>query len=192
MPGDTLSYLSAFFKDLRVASVTPTSTAGIARLLKQINFDRARVVVEFGPGTGVISRAILDRLPPESHLLLIERNLEFIETLQAEFQDPRVLIHHGLAQDARRILTDHDLHAADYVLSGIPFSLIEPEDREAIVAQTHALLQPDGAFLAYQFLWQPDAHLYDLLFNTFNHLDTGAVFRNIPPLRVFFAHKGRG
>ena len=189
MLGDTRSYLSAFFKDFGVASITPTSTAGIEHLLKHMNFDRARVVVEYGPGTGVISRAILDRLPPESHLLLIERNPEFVETLQAEFQDPRVLIHHGLAQEAGRILAEHDLQAADYVLSGIPFSLIEPEDREVIIAQTHALLQPDGAFLAYQSLWQPDAHLHDLLLNTFSRLDTGSVLRNIPPLRLLFAYR---
>ena len=189
MSGSTQAYLSALLKDFNVASVTPTSPTGVRRLLDGIAFERARVVVEYGPGTGVISKPLLERMPAESRLFLIERNPDFARTLRDALTDPRVTICQGDAADAARFLADHGHDAADYVISGIPFSLMNQPTRERIVRRTHALLNADGAFLAYQFIWQPDRYLHDPLAETFAHLSTDVVFRNIPPLRLFDARK---
>jgi phospholipid N-methyltransferase len=39
---------------------------------------------------------------------------------------------------------------ADAIISGIPFSLIPADEREAIVSQTRQALRPGGCFIAYQ------------------------------------------
>ncbi len=43
------------------------------------------------------------------------------------------------------------LSHADYVISGIPYTTMPPELRETILRKTHSVLDPDGAFLVYQF-----------------------------------------
>jgi len=66
-------------------------------------------------------------------LLVIELNQEFVQYLRATIRDPRLRIVHGSAADVRRILAEHDLARADYIISSIPYSLIPTPQRQRIV-----------------------------------------------------------
>ncbi|PIQ21427.1 MAG: hypothetical protein COW65_09110, partial [Cytophagales bacterium CG18_big_fil_WC_8_21_14_2_50_42_9] len=59
---DTLVYLKTMLRDKNVASFTPTSAVGIKKVCSKINFNKRNVVIEFGPGTGVFTRYLLDHL----------------------------------------------------------------------------------------------------------------------------------
>src|SRR5262245_9504087 len=73
-----------------VASVVPSSRFLARRVADPQSLARARSVVELGPGTGVITRTILDALPRESRLLAIEISEDFISLLKCE-EDPRLI-----------------------------------------------------------------------------------------------------
>src|SRR5437773_11065679 len=59
-------------RPLQIASIMPSSRALVERVASKIDFDRARVIAEYGPGEGVHSRALAQRMRPNAQLLLFE------------------------------------------------------------------------------------------------------------------------
>ncbi|MCK5557186.1 MAG: hypothetical protein KAJ01_02330, partial [Candidatus Hydrogenedentes bacterium] len=119
----TLTIFKNLLKDVRVGAVVPTSHVAVKRLCSRIDFDKARVIVEYGPGTGVFSKFILRRMSPESKLILVEINSEFCEILR-RINDTRIHVFQDSAEDVGRILKECGENAADHIISGVPFSIL--------------------------------------------------------------------
>lgn len=186
---DTLVYLKNMFRDKQVASFTPTSLHGIKKVCEKINFNKRNVIVEYGPGTGVFTRYLLNHLTPDSKLILIERNSDFVDILRQSFQDSRIFIFHESAENVDKLLTKCHEKQADYIISGIPFSFLPPPLRESIVQKSHACLRLNGKFLAYQTFFQMDRFLKDYLDACFKRTNTEFCLLNAPPMRIFEAIK---
>ena len=60
-----------------VGSVVPSSKFLSRKMLDHLNFKQAKLVVELGPGTGVFTQRIIEKLDEESKLLVIELNDAF-------------------------------------------------------------------------------------------------------------------
>jgi len=73
-------------------------------VLAQVDWTRARVVVEYGPGVGTITQEILKRMRSDAVLAVIELNPQFVSFLQKRIQDPRLRVIHGSASDAKQVL----------------------------------------------------------------------------------------
>jgi|SRR5690625_4826300 len=164
-----------------LGSVIPSSKILVDRLLTRADWGRARTIVEYGPGVGTFTAAILRRLSPNAKLLAIETNHDFVDYLQRELDDPRLLVECGSAADVEHILQRRGLPKADYIISGIPFSVMPAELRQEILASTHDALQPDGAFLVYQFSNKVQRELG----HTFGQVERGYVLRNVLPAHWF-------
>lgn len=188
----TLAYLRNLFSDKYIASVTPTSIFGVRRVCEKIDFAGSSVLVEFGPGTGVFTRYLLERIGTGARLVLIERNRNFAEILRKSFQDPRVLVANDSAENVLSILKGFGAFPADYILSGIPFSFFSEELRRRILAATHNALREGGKFLTYQTFYQAPAHLRIPLERCFGEVHVEYEMRNIPPLGICEAIKGNG
>ncbi len=183
-------HLRAFLKDPKgVAALTPTSRASVERIVSKLPAAEAELVVEFGPGSGVLTRALLERLQPEARLVAIEKNAELAARLTANFDDPRLVVVHDTAARVREILAGMGLGAADCALSGIPFFWLPPEVALAIVASTHAALVDDGTFVTYQTFYQPRRHLRVHLERCFRTVRSELDLRNLPPYRICQAVK---
>src|SRR5688572_1139857 len=147
-----LLFARNFLKHPRMlGSVIPSSRFLIHELLRKVDWGRARVVVEYGPGVGTITTAILRRLRPDGVLLVIEMNEEFVRFLREHVRDPRLHVVHGSAEEVRERLRELGHERADYVISGIPFSTMPAASRATILRHTHDLLRPRGRLLVYQF-----------------------------------------
>ena len=85
-------FLREFLRDPGIASIKATSPFMVRRILDRMDLRGRRVVVEYGPGTGPFTRALLDRLSPDSRLVLIESNPEFAASLD-RLRDPRVRLY---------------------------------------------------------------------------------------------------
>jgi phospholipid N-methyltransferase len=181
----TLSYIKNFLRDQDVAAIAPSSSFLVRRVCKWIDFSRDQVVVEYGPGNGVFSEYILDRLTPGSTLLLIESNPDFVRLLKTEMaaDDPRVVIAEDRAENIVEILKAHDIDAADYIVSGIPFSFLDADTKDALLARTQDVLSPKGKFLVYQNY----NHLEAPLRKHFSEVTKEYEPRNIPP--TMFAYE---
>jgi phospholipid N-methyltransferase len=168
-----------------LGSLIPSSRFLVERVLRQIDWARARTIVEYGPGVGTITGEILRRLRPDGSLVTIEMNRDFVSYLRRTSPDQRLQVVEGSAADVEPILRDRRLPHADYVISGIPYSTMPPEVRDRILRATHDVLHKDGAFLVYQFTRAVLPGLRD----TFALVDQEFEPRNIMPARLFYCRR---
>lgn len=101
-----------------VGAIMPTSSITASRMASVVDAGSSLPVLELGPGTGVITKAILKRgLPPEK-LYAIEYSDEFCEHLKMLY--PRVNLIHGDAFNLNETLKPFGNIQFDSVISGIP------------------------------------------------------------------------
>ncbi|QTP58416.1 methyltransferase [Billgrantia antri] len=175
-----------FFKHPRMlGSIIPSSSFLIRRLLEPVDWQRARVIVEYGPGVGTITQEILNRLHPDATLVVIETNGDFVDYLNRTMFDPRLKVIAGSAETIEAELERLGLPAADYVVAGLPFSTMPADCRERILAGSQAALAPGGCMLIYQFSPKVSSDLHQ----TFSRVESAFEPINIPPARVYFCHK---
>ncbi len=184
----TKEYIKNFIKDPNIASVTPTSKQGVKEVCSKMSFENRVVIIEYGPATGVFTNYLLEQMSSDSVIITIELNENFVDYLKNNVQDERIHIHHASAERVHDIMEGYG-EQADYILSGIPFTLMNNEVRRNIVKQTHSVLKQGGKFLPYQTFFQRDGHLKDHLHEHFSSVQDRYVFRNIPPMRVYEAIK---
>jgi phospholipid N-methyltransferase len=178
--GQALLFARNFFRHpLMLGSIVPSSRFLIRELLAPIDWSRARVIVEYGPGVGGITAEVLRRMPADGLLIAIETNPDFVSYLRSAFSDPRLHVVAGSAESVEEILRRCGQAQADYIISGIPFSTIPAPLRERILRRTRAALAPGGAFLVYQFT----TRVFPDLKRVF-----GYVGRKFEPLNVLPAH----
>ena len=172
-------FLKTFLKDLDVGAVCPTSRYGVRRVLKRMNFEKRLVVVEYGPGTGAFTSQLLERLTPDSKLLLIEKNEDFIRVLGNRFgHDPRIHLFQGSAEDVESFLKISGETQADYILSGIPFSRIPPPQTSSILSATKRSLRKGASFLVYQYM----PSIKRVLSSVFSQTTMKFILYNFPPI----------
>lgn len=185
----TIDYVKNFVTDKYIASITPTSSFGVRRVCRKIHFKRCGTIVEYGPGTGVFTRYLLQRMRPDASLVLIERNGNFASILKERITDPRVAVFNDSAENVLGALAALDLPEADCIISGIPFSFLTNGVKETILRNTHTALREGGRFLAYQTFYQADDHLKSPLERIFRSVRVEYEMLNIPPIRVYEAVK---
>lgn len=182
--------LTLFFREFckhptMIGSIIPSSDKLIERMLSRVDWNATRVFVEYGPGVGTFTKPILDRLGPDGVLVAIDTNPDFIGYLKRTIADPRLVLVHGSAADVRTVLANHGYDAADYVLSGLPFSTLPPGVGPAIMHETHAVLRAGGAFVVYQYALK----VLQLMRPYFQKIDRDFEPINIPPAQVFWGWK---
>src|SRR5947208_976775 len=125
-----------------LGSLIPSSRFLVEQLLRHIRWNEARVIVEFGPGVGTISSQILKRMRSDATLVVFEINDEFVDVLARRFEDPRLHVVHRSATEVVDVLHELGVESADYVIAGIPFSIMSEEDRRAVLRNTYEALRP--------------------------------------------------
>jgi phospholipid N-methyltransferase len=68
-PMSALFFKRFLQRPFQVASIIPSSRAMVERVADKIDFAKARVIAEYGPGEGVHSRVIARRMSPERNIL---------------------------------------------------------------------------------------------------------------------------
>src|SRR5262245_22750311 len=82
-----------------VASVIPSSGFTIKKMLAPVDWQSTRLFVEYGPGVGTFCRPVLDRLPRDGELIVIDTNPLFIDYLKRTIGDSRFHAVLGSAED---------------------------------------------------------------------------------------------
>jgi phospholipid N-methyltransferase len=185
-PDERLAFLQGFLrKPQQVGSVIPSSRFLERRLVELGGVACARLVVELGPGTGGTTRALLRALPADATLLAIEIDPRFASILR-ESPDPRLIVHEGSAEALAEALALHGLGAPDVVVSGIPFSTIDPALGRRIAGAIFDVLPAGGRFVAYQVR----DRVHDVARPFFGRARVAVELRNFPPMRVYSWRKG--
>src|SRR6266702_1983056 len=185
--GHALLFARNFFRHPRMlGSIVPSSRFLIKQLLEPIDWARARVIVEYGPGVGGITAEILRRMRPDARLIAIEMNPEFVSFLRKTLVDERFQVVEGSAADVRDIMEKFGLSKADYIISGIPLGSMPQAVREPILRNTCEALGTSGSFLVFQFTTRvlPDLNRF------FRYVRRKFEPLNILPAHLFFCQPG--
>jgi phosphatidylethanolamine/phosphatidyl-N-methylethanolamine N-methyltransferase len=172
----------AVLQPKQTSSLVPSSRA-LARAMAAHIGPHTGAVVEFGPGTGIITAAILDRGIPPAALTLFEMNESFASALHARF--PRVTVHTDCAQNAPGLLPA----TIGAVVSGLPLLSMPRTLRREIVAAAFKILRPGGSFI--QFTYGRRAPLTPDGLATLGLRATKGrkVWANFPPAQVYILER---
>ncbi len=167
-------------RPFQVASIIPSSKALVARVASKMDLSQPRVIAEYGPGEGVHSREIVRRMHADSKLLLFELDPAFSRDLRQQFaSDPRIHVINGDASTLPEELRRRGIEQCDYILSGIPFSILEINKKRALLQKTCEALKPGGSFVIYQVTNELRQHA------SFIGQTTSEYFlQNIPPMFI--------
>ena len=178
-----------FFKRLianpiRVGYLVPSSGFLTRQTAKRIDFSRPRVVIELGPGEGCHTRQIVRRMNADSRLILIELDDHFAAHLEKQFaHDRRVTVLHTDALHLVETLGEMGINHPDYIVSGIPFTIMDSELREKLLSNIALSMGPNTVFITYQVSLQISEHkLFDLA------RSEHCLF-NVPPITVMELRK---
>lgn len=175
------SNLIAHLAHLRTSgTIVRSSPYLIRRLLRRIDFARARTVVQLGIGTGCITRELLRRLRPDARLISVEVNEVFVRDCH-RIHDPRLVVRHACAGSLRQLLDELELDRIDHVVSSLPLAIMDSALVERILAMSKSCLAPDGLFLQYQYSLSQRAALE----RCFGDVRVGFTLANIPPAFVY-------
>lgn len=132
----------------QVGAIWPTSRRAVNDLLDLANFSDARTVVEFGTGTGVYTREVLNRLRTDGRFLSFELDPDLASAVSARLSDPRMRMINDSAEHAARYLEGEK---ADILVSSVPFTSLPPDVRDGLMRTAREVLKPGGRMLVLQY-----------------------------------------
>ena len=164
-----------------LGSIIPSSRFLVDAVLAPVDWSRARVIVEYGPGVGTFTTEILRRMRADARLVVIETNQDFVQFIGTMLADSRMWVEHESAENVQRILRRHGLSHPDYIVSGVPLGSMPRDLQSRISLASRDALAPNGQFLVYQFT----SRVLPVLRETFQTVRRSVEFRNIPPAQLF-------
>jgi phospholipid N-methyltransferase len=164
-----------------IASFSPSSRFLSRSMLRGIDWARARVVVELGAGTGPITKELVKAAPPDTKLVIVERDPDFCRLLRQKF--PAVDIVEGDACRLDEILSERGIATADHVISGLPLPSFPAQVRDSIIRMSAKVLGTHGEFRQVTNMpW-----VYWKLYKTyFRDVSFKLVPLNLPPGGVYY------
>lgn len=178
-----LFFLSQFVVNPKsVGAIFPSSSFLGEKMMESINFKKAKCIVEYGPGTGVFTKKLLERRDPKTVILLVENNKEFYSMLKEKYkEEDNLFIVYGSAEMIEQYLRECGIPHADYVISGLPFASLSTNVSSEILLNTSKILKEEGRFITFQYTTLKKAFIQQF----FTNIEIKREFRNFPPAYIF-------
>jgi phospholipid N-methyltransferase len=175
------------------AAVAPSSRYLAREMVRPLPLASARTVVELGPGTGVMTEALLDSLPADSTILAFEISNSFVRHLRERFDDPRLIVVHAGAETAGDELRRRGITRVDAALSSLGSSLMPDGLMQSILGGLQPFLDSESVFTQFQYMHRfrlrnGRVSYFDvepLLREYFGDIRRSNVWINLPPAFVF-------
>jgi phosphatidylethanolamine/phosphatidyl-N-methylethanolamine N-methyltransferase len=182
--GDELRFFKGWMKNPKnVGSIIPTSDHMAKRMASVIELSSGLPVLELGPGTGVITRAILQRGILPDQLYSVEYSAEFAKKLRHDFEGVNIV--EGNAFDLETTLGDAKVTKFDCVISALPLLSFPKAMRVSLIRDLLERI-PDGRPIV-QFSYGPLSPVPQIPGVTVRHLEF--IFRNVPPAQIWTYRK---
>jgi phospholipid N-methyltransferase len=144
-------------------------------------------VVELGPGTGAITRAVVRRVGPAGHVLAVETDPAFVARIQRNW--PEVDCVCSSAETLALLAKSRGWTDVDHILSGLPFATLPAPVTRQIMDGICDVLRMGGTFTTFQYVHayrlQPAAAFRrELSARLGSKPRSRLVVRNVPPALV--------
>jgi len=176
-----------------VGALTASSRALAEAMVQGLDLERAGHVVELGPGTGVFTAAIAERLGKDTRFLAVDIDQAFVQQIRKRW--PAIECVCASAERLDELVAAREMFPVHHIVSGLPFVSLPPPMTRQILETVASVLEPGGTFTTFQYL-----HGYGLpQAGSFRRAMTqrmGAepttrlVVRNVPPALVLTWRKG--
>lgn len=176
---DLALFRRRLLKNPRQVSAIAPSSRTLARAMTLGLGQKSGAVVEFGPGTGRFTEAILARGVPPQNLTLFELDEEFVDHLRRKF--PGVTVHQLPAQDASRLVAP----GVGTVISGLPLLSMPEEVRQGIVSAAFAILAPRGHYVQFTYGSKPPLPPETITSLGLRVNRGHKIWANLPPATVY-------
>ncbi|HVA58108.1 MAG TPA: methyltransferase domain-containing protein [Gemmatimonadaceae bacterium] len=168
-------------KSIRTSgTIMPSSRYLVNRLVSGIDFARATDIVEFGIGTGCVTRELLRRMRPDARLISLEINPAFVE-VGRRIGDSRLTVRHSCASALPAVLAEEGIDRVDAVVSSLPLKIMDQDVVDRILDVSRECLRPDGRFVQYQY----SLSHYKKLAARYATVGVRFTARNTPPAFVY-------
>lgn len=176
-----------------VAAVSPSSRYLAAAMLDPLPLARTRVALELGAGTGAITHALIDQLPPDATLLVFEINPRFFDYLRQSISDPRVILINSSAENLNSELHRRGIQQVDAVVSSLGLGFMPDPERQILFQRLLPFLHEKSVFTQYHYIHGMQfvrgrlrrLKLEAMLNRYFGSVQSRIVWRNLPPAFVF-------
>lgn len=170
----------------KTGAIKPTSPIAAGKMASIIPTGFGGNVLELGPGTGAVTKAILERGIAPERLYAIEHNQLFFEALGREL--PKIRLIHGDAFDLSATLKRAGAGDIEFAatISVLPLLLFEKSACACLIRDCLEKM-PDGApFVQLSYGLLPPVQPVHGRF-TVEKLDS--VLRNVPPAKLWIYRK---
>ena len=188
----SLAFLKALIKNpTKIGAISPSSRALALEMLSHWPENQGDVIVEYGPGTGALSKILHEKLEEQTSIAL-EVVEDFIPALQTNYQKTKFI--HSSANELGTVLQQRDLVSPKLIVSGLPWAIFSDELQDSILNATFEHLDSSGVFSTFAYLHalkMPGAqHFFNKIKNTFSDVQKSNVtWMNLPPAIVYHCRK---
>ncbi len=175
---EELNFFKEFLKNWRsVGSITPSSKFLTNKMLETVDFSKAKLNIELGSGSGIITTQLLKKMSKDSRLIAFETSSDFYKELK-KINDDRIEVHNQSALSLEKYFGGGSV---DYIISGIPLANLSSSDKKNLLASSYSALRSGGRFIQFQYSLESKKDLEKV----FDKVDVNFTPLNIPPAFVF-------
>ncbi len=177
---DSIHPLRAFLSELalhprQMGTVWPSSRTLARAMVRRLPADNGLPILELGPGTGVVTQALIESGLPPQRLVAVEKSPRLVDILQQRFPGARIV--EGDALELEAILPGQQFAA---VLSSLPLKVFSAPEVARLAGNIRNVLHPTGRWIQYTYQ----------VFNghppttAFERTASDLVWMNLPPALV--------
>jgi phosphatidylethanolamine/phosphatidyl-N-methylethanolamine N-methyltransferase len=179
--GDELRFVKSFATSpFKMGTFTPSTRAFAEAMVDHSTIDPAGWTLEIGPGTGVVTQALVDRGVPPERLVCVEYDVDFCRLLEKRFPDANII--QGDALKLGQTLGRFADTRFSAILSGLPLLTLPKTARIAYLDDALDRLVPGGNVTQLSFAFTPPQ---DAVSGKFTVGKSKWITTNIPPGRIW-------
>jgi phosphatidylethanolamine/phosphatidyl-N-methylethanolamine N-methyltransferase len=182
-PSHQAHFLKTLLKNPRLTGAVAPSGPYLARAMaRAVGAARDGWIVELGPGTGPVTKALIEHGIARERLVLVEYDAGFCRLLARRFAPARVV--QGDAYDLPRTLKNFAGGPIAAFVSSLPLLNQPPALRAKLLDGAFELMGPSGVFVQFTYgLASPVPR--QICASKYSSQSSGPIWRNLPPARVW-------
>lgn len=186
---DNLTFLKNFLRHpTQVGAIAPSSAGLVHTMVDWFDWDTIQNVVEFGPGTGVFTEAIVQRLHPDAKFFAIEQAEDMVQATRRRC--PSAKVYQDSVVNVLPLCRKESMDHLDAVICGLPWASFSDSLQDEIMNAMLQVLPTGGRFATFAY-WQGLALPAGMRFSRrlrekFTTVERSpTVWRNLPPAFVY-------
>jgi len=186
---DTLAFVRNFLKQpTTIGAIAPSSRALANMMVDSVDWDNAKTVIEYGPGTGVFTEQIVKRMRPETKFFAIEQSDTF--AMMTRRRVPTATVHQASVTDVVKLCQGESVDKVDAIICGLPWASFPESLQQSCFDEMLKVLRPGGVFATFAY-WQglllpAGLRFRSRLKRTFTEVKhSPTVMMNLPPAFVY-------